>query len=292
MRHNPSVSPFLLIVATLLIGCAAVEYVPSGPPKVLTVQEVRDGVTSNSKKISTLKAKAKITFMSSDLKDPLNCTGYIRLERPKRLRIICSKLFSTIFDVVSNGNEFWLYVPKEKKLYHGRSDQDIRYLGLRFSPNEIAGILENGEVFRDSTVTSFEVHPEHWHIELTNPQELTQHHLVVDRYNINLVRYETYNPDGTLRMKALFDDFEDVDGCHVPKRIEVYWPRGNTSLIIQLTDISLNEELNPDIFRFTEPENVEIIRLSRGGEPSYLRIGAIIPVLQPLSTARTEPSTN
>lgn len=289
MRHNLSVSPFLLpIAATLLTGCAAVEHVPAGPPKVLTVEEVREGVTSNSKKISTLKAKAKITFMSRDLKDPLNCTGYIRLERPKRLRIICSKLFSTIFDVVSNGSEFWLYVPKEKKLYRGRSDQDIRYLGLRFSPNEIAGILENGEVFQDSTVTSFEVHAEHWHIDLMNPRELTQHHLVVDRYNLNLVRFETYNPDGTLRMKALFDDFEDIDGCNIPERIEVYWPRRNTKLIIRLKDVRLNEELNPNIFRFTKPENVDVIRLSKGGEPSYLRIENIIPISQPLSTIRSE----
>lgn len=288
MRHNLSVSPFLLIAAALLAGCAAVERIPSAPPKVLTVQEVRQGVTSNSQKISTLKAKAKITFMSSDLDDPLKCSGYIRLERPRKLRIICSKLFSTVFDVVSDGYEFWLYVPKEKKLYHGRSDQDIRYLGLRFSPNEIADILENGKVFQGGAVTSFEVHPEHWHIELINSQELTKHRLVVDRYNVNLIRYETYNPDGTLRMKALFDDFEDVDGCYVPKRIEVYWPRGDTSLIIQLTDVSLNEGLNPDIFRFKRPENVDIIHLSRGEYPSHLETGNIISVLRPLSTAGRE----
>ncbi|MFQ5956262.1 MAG: outer membrane lipoprotein carrier protein LolA [Candidatus Brocadiales bacterium] len=248
------------------------EHVFIGPPKVLTVEEVRAGVTSNSKTISTLKAKAKITFMSRDLKDPLVCTGHIRLERPKRLRIICSKLFSTIFNVLSDGHEFWLHVPKEKRLYRGLSTQDITYLGLKFSPNDFAGILEIEEVFKDTKVTSFEVHPEHWHIELTNPQELTEHHLMVERHNLHVTRYDTFNPDGSLRMKALLDDYKDIDGSHVPQRIEVYWPRGDTKLILQLKDLSLNEELDPKIFRFTMPENVEIIRPGKRREPSYLKM--------------------
>ncbi|MFQ5863492.1 MAG: outer membrane lipoprotein carrier protein LolA [Candidatus Brocadiales bacterium] len=285
MRHNPSLSPFLLIIATVLTSCATMEHVFIGPPKVLTIEEVRDGVTSNSKKISTLKAKAKITLMSRDLKDPLVCKGYIRLERPKRLRIICSKLFSTIFDVLSDGHEFWLYVPKEKRLYRGLSTQDITYLGLKFSPNDVASIFEIGEAFQDTTVTSFEVHPEHWHIQLTNPQELTEHHLMVERHNLHVIRYDSYNPDGSLKMKALLDDYRDVDGCHVPQRIEIYWPRGDTKLILQLKGLSLNEELDPKIFRFTTPENAEIIRLSKRREPSYLELDGIIPTSQLMSTA-------
>lgn len=312
MRHIPPISPFLLIAAlpkrlctasavilseaknlisqlvaehsvrkllwkslmiVILTSCAAPERIFLGPPKVLTVEEVQEEVTANSLKITSLKAKAKITLMSRELKDPLVCTGHIRLERPKRLRIICSKMFRTIFNVMSDGREFWLHVPGEKRLYHGLSNQDITYLGLKFSPNDVAGILEIEEVFKDTAVTSFEVHPEHWHIELINPLKLTEHHLVIERRTLHVIRFDSFNPDGSLRMKALLGDYRNINGCHVPQRIEVYWPRGDTRLILQLKGLRLNEELDPKIFRFTPPPNVEIIHLSKRRKPSYLKVG-------------------
>jgi outer membrane lipoprotein-sorting protein len=269
LRHNPLVSPFLLIPAILLTGCAALKEVPTGLPRVLTVAEVRAELGENSQKISTLKAKANIIFMSNDLKDPLACSGYIRLESPKKLRIICSKLFNTIFDVVSDGHRFQLYVPKENKLYTGLSNQDVRYLGLRFSPDDVAGILENGEVFKNTVVQSFDVRPEHWYIELFNPADATRYVLLVDRRTLNLIRYDTYTPGGTLRMHAQFDDFEYIDGCRIPRKIDIFWPRGNTKLNLQLKKVRLNEKLNPKIFRLTMPENADVIRLSRREGPSY-----------------------
>lgn len=253
----------MLLAAILLASCATMEPIRLGPPRVLTVEEVREEVTSNSKKISTLKAKAKVTLMSKDLKEPLACTAYIRLERPKRLRIICSKLFQTVFNVLSDGHRFWLYVPKERKLYTGLSNQDITYLGLKFSPNEVAGLLELDNFLPNARVTSFETLPKHWNVALVNPQDLTRYYLTVDRYTLNVTRYDVYNSDSSLRMRAQFDDFKDVDGCQVPRYMEVYWPRGETKLLIQLKSISLNEELNPKIFRFTMPENADVIRLSK-----------------------------
>ncbi|MCB7128507.1 MAG: DUF4292 domain-containing protein [Candidatus Brocadiales bacterium] len=285
MRHSSPISPFLITLATLLAGCAAMEHIALGPPKVLTVKEVRETVASNSRKISTLKAKAKVTFMSRELKEPLSCTAYIRLERPKRLRIIVSKLFQTVFNILSDGHEFWLYVPKEKKLYRGLSNQDITYMGLKFSPNEIAGILELENITPNATVRSFEVLPKYWHISLIDSQALVRYELTVDRYNLNVTNYDIYNPDGSLRMRARFDDFEDVDGCDVPRTIDVYWPRGETKLTLRLKNISINEELNPKIFRFTMPKNVNVIRLSKrrktflpGDVRDYTRIMATVNI--------------
>ncbi|HHT9118337.1 MAG TPA: LolA family protein, partial [Candidatus Hypogeohydataceae bacterium YC38] len=111
MRYKP-----ILYLIILLVGCATMEHVVIGPPRVLSVEEIQADVSTNAQKISTLKAKVELTVASRDLTGPLICSGYVRMERPKRLRIVCSKLFTTLFDVVSDGHEFWLYIPKEKKV--------------------------------------------------------------------------------------------------------------------------------------------------------------------------------
>lgn len=256
LRYKPA-----LCLIILLVGCATMEHVVIGPPRVLSVEEIQADVSTNAQKISTLKAKVELTVASRDLTGPLICSGYVRMERPKRLRIVCSKLFTTLFDVVSDGHEFWLYIPKEKKVYKGLATQEMTYLGLHFSPNDVAGLLD----FQDALtgeVASFETRPKEWSIYTSDSQGNRQAHLVVERHNLHVLSYESFSPDGSLRMHVTLGDYKKLTGCSIPRSIEVYWPKADTRLFLRFSHLDLNEEIDPRVFHFSMPQDAQVIHLS------------------------------
>ena len=248
----------ILLVSTLT-GCAALEGV--APPRDYTLEEVRHHVGINSLKINTLKARVEVTVESPELESPLACRGYLRMERPRRLRVVCSKLFSTIFDIVSNGQESWLYVPGEKKVYTGRADQNLTSLGLNFSPNDVSGLLDF-EAELSSKRLSFEPTPEYWTIHVLDERGLTLSDLFVDKRTLQVSYIESFNPDGSLRMQATLGEYKDIGDCSLPRSLEIYWPAGDTNLTLNLSKVAINEGLDPKVFRLSIPQGVETVSMT------------------------------
>ena len=245
----------------MLAGCAALEGVV--PPRDFTLEEVRHHVGINSLKVNTLKARVEVTVESPELESPLSCGGYIRMERPRRLRVVCSKLFSTIFDVVSDGQESWLYVPGEKKVYIGRADQNLTSLGLNFSPNDVAGLLDFEETLSSKRLL-FEPTPEYWVIHALDAQGITHSDLFVDKRTLQVSHIESFNPDGSLRMQATLDEYQTIGDCSLPRSLEIYWLAGDTNLTLSLGKIVINEALDPRVFQLSVPQGVETTSVTRG----------------------------
>lgn len=217
----------------------------------------------NSLKVSTLKAKVEVTIESPELKSPLSCQGYIRLERPRKLRIVCSKLFSTIFDIVSDGQEFRLYVPREKKVYMGRADRNLTYLGLNFSPNDVAGLLDFEETLSSRRIL-FEPTLRYWKLHVFDGLGLSQSDFFIDKRTLQVSHIESFNTDGSLRMRAILGDYDIIKGCSLPRSLELYWLAGDTRLNLDLSTVAINEELDPKVFHFSVPKGAETIRITNG----------------------------
>jgi outer membrane lipoprotein-sorting protein len=249
------------LLVLLLTGCAVMEEM--GPPTALTLEEVRHHIGINSLKATTLKAKVEVTIDSPELQSPLSCQGYIRLQRPGKLRIVCSKLFNTLFDVVSDGKEFRLYVPGEKRLYTGRADQRLAYLGLNFSPDDVAGLLDL-EAVLSSRRLLFEPTPEHWEVHVLDERGLSHTDLLVDKKTLQVSYLESFNPDGSLKMQATLGEYRTIKGCRLPHSLEVYWPAGDTHLVLNLDRVGINEALDPRAFQLSTPKGVETVRVTDG----------------------------
>jgi outer membrane lipoprotein-sorting protein len=253
-----------ILLIFLLTGCAALEEV--GPPRAFTLEEVRHYVGINSLKVNTLKARVEVIVESPELEAPLSCQGYLRLKRPRRLRVVCSKLFTTIFDIASDGQGFRLYVPEERKVYTGRADQHLTYLGLNFAPNDVADLLDFEEMLSSKRLL-LEPAAEHWtlHVLDVGPtSDVPYLNLFIDKRTLQVVYVESFNPDGSLRMQATLGEYQTVGGSSLPRSLEIYWLAGDTHLTLGLSKIEINKELDPRVFQLSLPKGVETIKVTDG----------------------------
>jgi len=62
-------------------------------------------------------------------------------------------------------------------------------------------------------------------------------------------------------LQILFTNYVSMAGCKVPQRIDVRWPKYDTTLNIIFSDVILNKKLDPKVFSFAKSEGVEVITL-------------------------------
>src|SRR5574337_744416 len=124
-----------ILFAVLLSGCAtyktstlprsiwedtsAILWNIHGQTQCLSLQQIQDVLISNSSKLITFRANVGITFTTPDTKGPIRCSGTMLYQSPKSVRVVASKFATTLFDMVSDGNKFWLYIPLENTVYTG-----------------------------------------------------------------------------------------------------------------------------------------------------------------------------
>lgn len=264
-------------VASDLTGLSWMLQRPSGRVQNLSLEQIKDTFRSDNTKFTTLKAKAQITVDAPDVDGPLFCEGYVRLQRPNKLRVIGTKLTLTVFDMLTDGETFWLYLPSEKKVYTGRCKhyvptQSVGTSGFNILPDDIAMLLDYNDALTPGAILrkdvnrihSLETWPGLWLIhliDLNNGTAALCANLYIDRVSVNVVRYDIFGTGGNIRAQALFDDYTRFDNSAIPQRIAIFWPHEDTRLTLSLTNIVTNEQIDPNVFRFTKPKSAEIVSL-------------------------------
>jgi outer membrane lipoprotein-sorting protein len=264
-------------VASELRGSSWMLQKPSGMVQNLSLEQIKDSLGSVETKFKTLKAKAKITVDAPAINGPVFCDGYIRLQRPNKLRVIGTKLISTVFDMITDGETFWLYLPSEKKVYRGRYDSVSASGGLvkpevNILPNDIAMLFDYNDAITTGSIPTKDVNripimetwPGLWLVHLVDLNDETatlRANLYIDRVDINVIRYDIFSSNGSIRVQALFDDYTQFDNYAVPQRIAIFWPDSDTRLTLSLTGIVTNERIDPKVFQFSKPKRAEMVFL-------------------------------
>ena len=236
-----------------------------GDVKNLSRQQITENLISNSSKITTLRANIDITLTTPDAKAPLRCNGLILYQNPNNLRAVGSKLAATLFDIYSDERKFYLYIPIENKVYTGSSNafHKIEVLGINIFPGDMAYLFNHREIL-EGYEPVIETWPFYWLLHLMEAKETNinlKGNLLIDRINADIFRCELFEPDGAVRLQILFTNYVSMAGCKVPQRIDVRWPKYDTTLNIIFSDVILNKKLDPKVFSFAKSEGVEVITL-------------------------------
>ena len=236
-----------------------------GAAQALSPREVVDTVIARGSQLNTFRANMEMTVATPQLKGPVRCTGIILYQSPKNLRTVGSKLASTLFDISSDGDRFHLYVPQESKCYTGRSDSfhRVEAIGVNIFPGDMAHLFNYKELLGDKAPV-VEIWPAYWivHVLYRGSSDVgMKGNLYVDRADGEVFRYEVFNPDGSVRLQALFSDSAAINGCKVPQRIDVRWPAYSTTLRMAFSNITVNGVLDPRVFVPAMPEETETVNL-------------------------------
>ena len=267
----------LIIVIALLVpvGCATQKTRPYIDDKLIdkqgidlskvqtfTLPQVKEIIVSESLGFTSLKAKASIILTSPGINGEFRCKGVVRFQKPGKIRVIGSKLARTVFNMLSDGENYWFYLPKEKVVYKGKCNV-IRKTNTNayVFPDDIAALLEYDRLF-EARHSYMETWPTFWLVHILEQEFVPYGRLSVDRIDNTVTELTMFKPDSSVRVQATFSDYAEINGQSIPKAIQINWPDTNTNLTLNLNNITINEPLNPEIFRFKKPKRAEIVEIN------------------------------
>jgi outer membrane lipoprotein-sorting protein len=186
----------------------------------------------------------------------------VRFQKPGKIRVIGSKLARTVFNMLSDGENYWFYLPKEKVVYKGKCNV-IRKTNTNayVFPDDIAALLEYDRLF-EARHSYMETWPTFWLVHILEQEFVPYGRLSVDRIDNTVTELTMFKPDSSVRVQATFSDYAEINGQSIPKAIQINWPDTNTNLTLNLNNITINEPLNPEIFRFKKPKRAEIVEIN------------------------------
>ena len=264
----------LFVLLTIPIGCATHSTRPYiddklgidlSKVKTLSFAEVKETIRSERSGFNTLKAKADIIISSPEIKGEFRCKGVVRFQKPGKLRVIGSKLARTVFNMLSDGENYWFYLPNEKVVYTGKCDTaKKRDSSVYISPDDIAALIEYDKLFEGRSAY-METLPAFWQVHVLDRKSdavVPYSKLKVNRIDNTVTELTLFKPDSSIKAQASFHDYAEINGLSIPEAMQIHWPDTDTSLILDLNNIVINEPLKPEIFQFKKPRKADIIKVN------------------------------
>ena len=291
-------SPFLSFILSLALlptmGCLfrtrpVEDQYSKAPLKESTQQGLIDSINQQAEAIHTLKATVDIDSSAGGIKkghvtDYKEIRGYVLAKRPDALHLIGLMPFvrTTAFDMVSDGQDFKLWIPPKNKFVTGENrvatpnpDQPMEsirpqniYEALlirRIDPNTEIAVLENGyETLHDGK----------GHRVLQEDYELTvikksgegwilERKIIFGRTDLKPHRQFIYSEDGKVATDAKYAEYKDFNGFSFPSRIEIFRPEEEYDITLNMLKVDINLPLRDDQFVLEQPAGAQVVHLER-----------------------------
>lgn len=273
----------------LLAGCAArVRRVtpPSGPPQpalVATKSDLAARYSRQAQAVRSLNAAVRMKAVTGSafagvVKEYREIGGYILAQRPGWIRVIgqAPVVGSDIFDMVSDGKTFRMYVPSKKRFVVGparleragkNAVENLRpqplYEALLWQPipaQEPVVIEEDTEeqpLAKYYVLTALRHTGQDWEID---------RRIWFDRSDLEVSRIEIFGESGRLESDFRYSAWqEQPGGVKFPAQVLVTEPQGDYRLEIDITKVRLNEEIPQDRFRLEQPPGTKLEDVGKTG---------------------------
>jgi len=215
---------------------------------------------------------------SGVIKEYHDVKGFILLESPSSIRMQgqAPVVRTEIFDMVSNGEEFRLYIPPKQKFIVGKT------AFLRPAKNSLEN-LRPQHILEALLVPAIDASREKYFLEeaedatrrcylvtIVEPVESGELRLArkawFDRSNLQLWRVQFYSPQGSYLEDVWYSDYQDFQGTRYPARIEVRRPIEDYRLAISIVKAAFNQPIAPGKFELQKPEGAELVDLSAASQ--------------------------
>jgi hypothetical protein len=261
------------------------------PLQEATQQGLIDTINRQAEAIETLKATVDIDSSAGGMKkghvtDYKEIRGYVLAKKPGALHMIGLMPFvrTTAFDMVSDGQEFKLWIPPKNKFVIGQNQvttpnaaqpmENIRpqniYEALLIrhiepAPAEIA-VLENGyETLHDAK--GHRILQEDYELTVIKQQGpnnyILSRKIIFGRVDLKPHRQFIYSDDGKVATDAHYADYKDYSGFSFPSRIEIYRPQEEYDITLNILKLDINSPLRDDQFVLEQPAGAQVVHLDR-----------------------------
>ena len=202
--------------------------------------------------------------------------AYILFRKPADIRIVglYPVVRNKLFDMVSTGPDFKLYIAPKNRFVTGRNDvmhlsanklenlRPVHFLdALMVRPIETADklLLEN---FTDEDDAFYILHV----VREPRPGEL---HLIrtvwFDRTDLQLARQLILDDSGNIIADARYSQWKPYDNVPFPKHIEINRPKDEYGVVIDIVKMDINKGVSDDKFELEQPPGTIHQDLTRPG---------------------------
>ena len=286
----------LALVSTLLAapGCAVrrtTRIHPSqlpAPAREASVAELTAQVNAQSEAIRTLVATVDLeptagSVYSGVIKEYHDVRGFILLEKPALIRMIgqAPVVKTTIFDMVSDGQEFRLYIPPKQKFIVGKTEfrRPAKNSLENLRPQHIldALLVPSMDSWREKYVE--EEAEDGWSryyvVTVLEPREdgefTLKRKVWFDRATLEVARLQLYGPRGAYIEDVHYSDYRDFQGVRYPARLEINRPIEDYRLSITIVKATFNQPIAPEKFELKQPAGAQLVELGAARGPEVPR---------------------
>ncbi len=212
--------------------------------------------------------------------------GFILAQKPANIRVIgqAPVVAKNVFDMVSDGETFRIFIPSKKKFIVGptRLERPAKKPIENLRPQHLLDALFWPEIDPRQQVLfeEFNADAARYYI-LTVVRGMSVLEIVrkvwFDRADLSLARIQIYGPGGRLLSDIRSADWQTATagepaagGARFPRHIWVARPHDDYQLEIRVTRLTLNEEISADRFRLEQPPGTELVRVGEdeaGSQP-------------------------
>lgn len=215
--------------------------------------------------------------------------AFLLAARPEEIRVIgqAPVIGKTIFDMASDGQTFRVSIPTKNKFLVGpvaverASNKPIENL----RPQHLLDALLWPEIRKEEAVTLREFNDENARYYVLTVlrggyQVEVLREIWFDRADLQVVRMQTFGPKGLLISDIRLSDWQPLNSSpgqgdpasaasgtsSFPRAIRIDRPHDDYKLELQVTKISLNEEIPPERFKLEQPAGSELVRVGEAAE--------------------------
>ena len=262
--------------------------------KSATKPELISYVNSEAAKIQTMQATVDIdTAVGGEKKGKVTeykeIRGYVLARKPAMLRMIglLPIVRNRAFDMVSDGQQFKVWIPPKNRFVVGRNDiitpnpqqplenlrPQIIYDALllrEIDPQDETAVLENasepvpGPKGRKFEQADYILDVVRGH----GPDSWLSRKIIFNRVNLLPDRQLIYDENGTIVTDARYSNYKDYNEVLFPSRIEIIRPVEEYDITLGIVKLDMNQPLSNDKFVLEQPPGAQVIHLdtrSRNG---------------------------
>ena len=212
--------------------------------------------------------------------------AFLLAQRPAQIRMVgqAPVIGKTIFDMASDAETFHVYIPSKNKFIVGSvaaertSDKPIENL----RPHHLFDALLWPEIRKEEIVLFEEFNDEAARYYILTVlrggyrSEILRK-IWFDRADLQVSRLQSFGPKGILLSDVHLSDWQPVIGDQeasgptrperaFPRQIRIERPHDDYRLDLQITKLTLNEDLPPDRFKLEQPPGSELVRAGENTE--------------------------
>ncbi len=266
--------------------------------KTATAEELISAYNEQATAVQSLNARVELNAVAGSaysgvIEDYHDVRGFILAQRPATVRMIgqAPVVAKNIFDMVSDGQTFRIFIPSKHKFIVGPTDlrreteKPIENLrphhlvdALFWIEMPVSGSARPAVLFEEQDEFSSQtgqVTRRFYVFTVTGGTPATPEvarKIWFDRADLSVARVQAYESGGRLVTDVHYADWQSADAVasgeplRYPRFIRIARPQDDYRLDVRITRLTMNETITADRFQLAQPEGTDLVELTSTGE--------------------------